>query len=206
MILNFGNIYYNGIYKFKKCPKKIDENKKYTITGEFNNTLIKNGETGYFIGVPCENILESLKEYKWKIKIIRSKNNENNYNDNYNYNNNYNYNYNYNYKNNYIKVGVAPIDFDINSSTYNYGWYLDCSNSCLYSGPPHNYSGKKTNLNHVKDEVIISLDMKNQSLKFIIDDKDNGESYSNIPIDKPLTPVVFLYNKNEKIEITNCLN
>ncbi len=59
---------------------------------------------------------------------------------------------------------MAPIDFDINSSSYNYGWYLDCSNSCLYSGPPHNYNGTRTNLNQVKDEVIVSLDLKKQSL------------------------------------------
>ena len=47
------------------------------------------------MGTICENILEKGKEFIWKIKILKNKN-----------------------KNNNIMVGVAPIDFDINSSTY----------------------------------------------------------------------------------------
>ena len=44
-------------------------------------------------------------------------------------------------------VGVAPIDFDINSSDYTTcGWFYYCYNSTLFSGPPHNYSKKFTNL------------------------------------------------------------
>ena len=50
----------------------------------------------------CENILEKSNEYKWEIKIIKTTK----------------------YKN--IMVGVAPIDFDINSSYYNYGYYYYC--------------------------------------------------------------------------------
>ena len=101
-------------------------------------------------------------------------------------------------------VGVAPIDFDINSSNYyNYGWYFYFAN-CLYSGPPHNFSGKSANLSDIKDEIIIVMNMEIGSLKFIINNEDKGYSYTDIPLDKPLAPAVFLYNLNDSIEITNC--
>ena len=63
------------------------------------------------------------------------------------------------------------------------------------------YNGKMTYLNKVKDELIIIMDMEKGTLKFIIDDEDNGESYSDIPIDKPLAPAVFLYYTNDSLEI-----
>ena len=102
-------------------------------------------------------------------------------------------------------VGVAPIDFDINSSKYdNCGWYFYCYNSTLYSGPPHKYSGKGTNLSKVNDEIIVVMNMKKRALKFIIDNEDKGESYTNIPIDKPLFPAVCLYHINDSVEILEC--
>ena len=106
-------------------------------------------------------------------------------------------------------VGAAPKDFDINSSSYNTcGWYLHChhnyNNPSLYSGPPYNYSCKSTNLNKVKNEIIIVLNIKRRTLKFIIDNEDKGESYSNIPIDKPIFPVVLLYDKDDSVEIVKC--
>ena len=105
----------------------------------------------------------------------------------------------------YIMVGVAPIDFDINSSYhYTCGWYFYLCNSTLYSGPPHNYSGKKTNLSNQKDEIIVVMNMNKRSLKFIINNEDKGDSYSDIPIDKPLFPAVFLYYTNDSVEIIEC--
>ena len=88
-------------------------------------------------------------------------------------------------------------DFDINSSNYKTGWYLwSCHTPpTLYSGPPFNYSNLKTNLSEVKDEIVIEMNMKKRTLKFIINNKDQGESYTNIPMDKPLFPAVCLYNK-----------
>ena len=132
------------------------------------------------MGTICENELEKSKIYKWKIKILKTQ-----------------------YK--CIMVGVAPIDFDINSSDYsNCGWYFYCTNSTLCSGPPFNYSLKQTNLSSVKDEIIIVMDMNKGSLKFIIDNEDKGESYTNIPLDKPITPAVCLYHLNDSVEIIEC--
>ena len=68
-------------------------------------------------GTICEEELEKGKEHRWEIKILKNQCNS-------------------------IMVGVAPIDYDINSSTYNNcGWYFHFQNY-LYSGPPHNF-GKK---------------------------------------------------------------
>ena len=103
-------------------------------------------------------------------------------------------------------VGVAPINFDINSSTYfNCGWYMYCYsgnlNPVLWSGPPHNYSCKRTDLNKVKDEVLVIMDMNTRTLKFIIDNNDKGNSYTDIPIDKPIFPAVLLYDKDDSVQI-----
>ena len=45
------------------------------------------------------------------------------------------------------------------------------------------------------------MNMKKRTLKFIINDEDIGESYKDIPIDKPLFPAIFLCNKNDSIEL-----
>ena len=98
-------------------------------------------------------------------------------------------------------VGVAPIDFDINSSIYNYGWYICCYDSSLYSGPPHNYVYKDSNLKKINDEIKIIMNTNKGTLKFIIDDEDKGESFIDIPLNKPLSPCVLLYNTNDSVEI-----
>ena len=90
------------------------------------------------MGTICENELDkSLEEHKWKIKILKSKRKS-------------------------ILVGVAPSDFDINTSTYNCGWYLNCfpNPPNLCSGPPFNYNGLNTNLSQVKDEIVIVMNIK----------------------------------------------
>ena len=132
------------------------------------------------MGTICENELaQSIEEHKWKIKLLNVTRKE-------------------------LLVGFAPIDFDINSSDYNRGHYFYCNNSTLYSGPPFNYSGKKTNLSKVNDEIVVIMNMKKRTLKFLINNEDKGDSYTNIPIDKPLFPSVMLYYQNDSIEISEC--
>ena len=176
---NFGNIYYNK-YSFKKCPLNISEERKYSITGEKENIITKTG-SNCCMGNICENELDKSKEeHIWKIKILKTL-----YYD--------------------IMVGVATIDFDINTASYetnkNYGWYYHCYNGGLYSGPPHNYQYKGTNLKSKNNEIRIIMNMKKRTLKFIIDNEDKGESYTDIPLDKPIAPSVLLYNTNDSVEI-----
>ena len=44
--------------------------------------------------------------------------------------------------------------------------------------------------------------MKKRTLKFIINNEDKGDSYINIPIDKPIFPAVCLYHKDDSVEIS----
>ena len=166
-------------FSFKECPQNIKENRAYSLSGKNNNILTKTGNDFDWAGAICENELESsIEEHKWKIKILKS-------------------------KKQWIMIGVAPSDFDINSSSYNTcGWYIGVDNSCLYSGPPLNFNGAKTKLSKIKDEIVVIMNMKKRALKFIINNEDNGDSYTNIPIDKPLYPAVCLYNKNDWVEIS----
>ena len=48
------------------------------------------------------------------------------------------------------------------------------------------------------------MNTKKGELKFIINNEDKGASYTNIPLDKPLTPSIFLYNINDSVEILEC--
>ena len=51
-IKEFGKIYYIN-FKFKECPKNIDEKRKYEIIGDKKNKIIKKGTNGYWTGVIC---------------------------------------------------------------------------------------------------------------------------------------------------------
>ena len=46
------------------------------------------------------------------------------------------------------------------------------------------------------------MNMKKRSLKFIINNEDKGDSYIDIPIDKPIFPAVILYHTNDSVEIS----
>ena len=133
------------------------------------------------MGTICEYELDkSIEEHKWKIKILKTTQ----------------------YK--YIMVGVAPSDFDINSSEWSTcGWYFYCGRPTLFSGPPFNYNDKDTNLSKVDNEIIVVMNMKKRTLKFIINNEDKGESYIDIPLDKPIYPAVLLYDTNDSVEITD---
>ena len=190
-IKKFGYIFPNtDNFKFKKCVETINKNKLYTISANNENILTKSGDDGW-VGVLCQNGLDDSRDkYTWKIKILKTYNGT-------------------------IMVGAAPIDFDINSSSYdNCGWYFYCYSSVLYSGYPHFYKNKKTDLKKPQKEIKIILNMKRRTLNFIVDGEDKDESYLNIededesylnmPIDKPIVPTVFLYHKNDSVEIMEC--
>ena len=107
-------------------------------------------------------------------------------------------------------IGIAASDFDFNRASYNtnnnFGWYYYCYYGSLYSGQPHNYQDKKTNLKSKKNEVIVVMNMKKRSLKFIIDGKDKGDSYIDIPLNKPIFPSILLADKDDSVEIIDINN
>ena len=180
-IKTFGNIYIydNKIFKLKKnINEKKEEN--YTITGENNNILTKTRNDSIRVGIICENILEKDREYKWKIKILKTKN--------------------YNFM-----VGVAPNDYyeQEKNASYKYGWFFSCDNQRLYSGLPFNYDSKTTNLKKPKNEIIVIMNMIKRTLKFLVDNEDKGDSYKDIPLDKPLSPALLIYDEDDSLEIIN---
>ena len=171
-IKNFGEI---NLENYKKYAFKT-----CSITGDNNNILTKTGTNQKWYGTICINELDkSIEEHIWKIKILKT-NNKN------------------------IMVGVAPIDFDINliNNFNKCGWYCVCHSSNLYSGPPFNYSGKSSGLSKINNEIIVIMNMKKRTIKFKINNEDKGDSYINIPIDKPIFPAIILLDPNDSIEIT----
>ena len=182
-IKSFGNLLdVSYKYIFKKCPDNIQEDKKtFIITGENGNIMTRTApfKNWNWTGTTCLHQLEKGLEYKWKIKILKT-------------------------NRKCVLVGVAPIDFIINQTSWHCGWYMVCSASTVFSGPPYNYSDYKGyNLPAVKDEVIVIMNMEKRTLKFIINGEDKGDQYTNIPIDKPLFPTVLLVDKDDTIQITN---
>ena len=181
-IKSFG-IIFNDSYKyiFKKCPDNIKEKRTFIITGENGNimTRVTPFNNWNWRGTTCLYELKRGKIYKWKISILKT-------------------------KHKYMCVGIATNDFVINQTSWHCGYYLECSISSLCSGPPHNYNDYKGfNLPAVKDEVILIMDMDKRTLKFIINNEDRGDQYTNIPIDKPLFPAVLLVDQDDTIEITD---
>ena len=177
-IKEFGCIYKFGGFRFRECPKNVINSRRYIISGENNNIMTKVGSSGSFSGAICQIELLNSQIYKWKIKILKT-------------------------KDYHIYIGIVNTDFDNNSPLPDKcGWYYYCQNSSLRSGPPYYYNGKETNLKNKKDEIVIIMDTEKRTLKFIIDNEDKGDSYTDIPIDKPIFPVVLLYENNDSVEIT----
>ena len=184
-IKQFGKIF---LFQFSllKCPENINEERKYIISGDKQNIITKIGTDTNWMGVICEHPLnQKVEEHKWKIKILKTHSYD-------------------------IMIGIANGDFDINRASYNrgnnFGWYYYSFYGELYSGPPQNYQGKKTNLKNKKNEIVIVMNMKKRTLKFIIDGEDQGDSFTDIPLDKPLFPSILLYNKNDSVEIIEIKN
>ena len=174
----FGTIY-EKIFRFKENK----ESQSYLITGEERNIVTKTKNDNIRIGIICENILEKDRIYKWKIKILQTESYD-------------------------IMVGVAPSDYNniLKKNSYQYGWFFSCDNQRLYSGPPFNYISVKTNINKPEKDIIVIMNMNKGTLKFIVDDEDKGDSYIDIPLDKPLSPAVNIYNVNDSLQIINFEN
>ena len=175
-IKNLGKVvFYNYRYMFNQCPSDISEKKRFKITGDKLNIITKTGPNFVWTGTTCLSEFKEYVEYKWKIKILNSETKQ-------------------------IMIGVAPIDFNAEKlDTTDFaintcGWYFYCYDLKLYSGPPHNFINKNTGIKDYSDEIIVIMNMNTRTLKFIVNNLDKGEQYKDIPIDKPLYPVVCLFN------------
>lgn len=111
-------------------------------------------------------------------------------------------------------VGVAP--YDINQQTKRNceecGWYFDCFNSALYSGPPHYYKWPGVLCGPRKgagkyvgngDTVGVKMDTSTGELAFFVNGEWLEPGLSGIPLDKPLVPCTILEWEGDKAELTD---
>lgn len=175
---NFG--YIHKPFSFKLCPKDLNS---YQISGKNRNIVTKTDNQ--YVGAIVDSTLEPNSKIKWTIKMLNN-------------------------KIPHICLGVAPYDYDLyKKSPYNFGWTLHINSTTysptIYSGPPHNYSGKSTSLsiyNYNKcNEIGIIMNTKEGALSFILNNEKPIECFSNIPLDKPLSPVIYFDHPNESMEI-----
>ena len=180
---------YTFNFPLKKCSFFISEEKKFIILGEGENIITKTGTNFNWTGTISNNKIDFSKkeEYIFKFKILNT--------EFYN-----------------IMLGVATMDSNFNKASFEdnkankiFGWYYSLSNGYLFSREPQNYSYKNIGLDsRVKElNMIIKTDIKKKyaNLKFIINDEDKGDSYTKIPLDKPISPSILLFHTNDSVEI-----
>ena len=180
---------------WEKCPDDVEKKCRYFVD-EKNPRIIgkKKDENVIFWDESCSNAFGNKpiplnKVTSWSIKILNSKDN-----DGYG-----------------ICIGVAPSDID-RSDTYitaECGWYFDCYNSTLYSGPPHYYRGKAYGPRkgdgeyvHTGDSVGVVMDTSKGKLSFALKGVNLGVAYEGIPLDKPLIPCVAFMHLGDSFEFS----
>ena len=155
---------------WKECPKG-----KY-ITGKKNPRVVKS--TRSWCTATWSTPLPPNKTTSWTIKIL----DETYTSSIFNY------------------IGVAPSRIDPYEAGNNYkcGWYINCHDSTLCSGPPHEYKSKKYVQNvdakssYTGDSVGVVMDTAKGELSFVLNEVNIGVAYEGIPLDEPLVPCVLL--------------
>ena len=184
---------------WKKCPENVSSERRYEVSEESPRI------------VRCESADDSSSDYEqngwrtiigavtipaaskvsWGVKIIMTSWNCSG-----------------------IYIGVAPFDIDQNKDN-NYticGWYFNCYDSTLWSGPPHNYKhpGKEYGPRKNKGEYVrkgdtinISMDTIKGELSFVLGGVSYGIAFEGIPLDKPLVPCAILWYNDDIIELVS---
>lgn len=173
-------------WAWAQCPQGVYNSSAYAIN-ENKPTRIatKSGDWGYSTIIGNTHILLN-KVSSWDIKVRKSRDG------------------------NGVFVGVAPYDINQNEdNTDKYGWYFNCYNSALVSGPPHNYRGdkeygpRKGDGHYIRTgkTVGVVMDTIKSELSFVLDKANYGAAYEGIPLDKPLVPCVLLWFRNDSVEL-----
>ena len=172
--------YFAKPLSFKSCPKDLNS---YKISGKNRNIVTKTDSQ--YVGAIIDTPLEKNSITKWTIKILSI-------------------------QIPHICLGVAPSDYDLYmKSPYYFGWTLHINSysdrPTLYSGSPHNYSGASTSLSiydyNKCNEISLIMNTKEGKLSYILNNEKPIECFSNIPLDKPLSPVVYFDKPNDSMEI-----
>ena len=167
---------------WKKCPNYVDEKNKYFVDELSPMTTTKTKDD--YNDLPLCTVIGNTplpqnKVTSWSIKILKSMNNDGSL----------------------IYIGIAPFDIDQSKgdNCEKCGWYFDCYDSTLHSGPPHNYNGKEYGPRKgdgeyicIGDSVGVVMDTAKGELSFVVNGVNLGVACDGIPLDKPLVPCVLL--------------
>lgn len=173
---------------WRKCPDNVNNDRKYNV--DINRPRVAAKANGSSICTVIGNASIPLNAVtSWVIKVVNTSG----------------------HGVAGVYVGVAPSDINQNEeSNYNKcGWYLNCYNSTLRSGPPHKYSDKSYGPRKVKggeyvrtsDSFGVVMDAKKGDLSFTLNGVSHGVAYERIPLDKPLVPCVLLCYNNSTVEL-----
>ena len=174
---------------WKECPKNIRfDDQRYYIDKKDPRIATKSRGLIMLGTVIGSTPLPLNTVTSWSIKILKSK-----YNDGKG-----------------ISVGVISFGIDyIRMFNFNtIGWYLNCYDSTLCSGYPHNYKGleygprkKEGEYVHNGDSVGVVMDTTKGELSFALNGANLGVAYEGILLDEPLMPCVTLKQGNDSVEL-----
>lgn len=173
---------------WRVCPEYVSKGSRYSVD-KCKRCKVATFD-GHVFGTVLGNMtlpFDSL--ISWDVNILQSRNNGNG-----------------------IFVGIAPFDIDQNDSNNykKYGWYINCCDLTLISGPPHKYIDKpympkklfkKAVTITTGDSIGVLMDTTKYELSFIIKNNNYGVAYENIPCDKPLIPCVVLQWDKDSVEL-----
>ena len=172
--------------EWKECPEYVDKDHRYLLDKESSQKAIHE-ESNHCI-ITGKNPLPSCAVSSWLIEVdkpsgsIRKR----------------------------FLIGVAPFDVNQNEvgpDYYKSGWYYDCLNGTLKSGPPHNYGPlyeprkKFEKYDSEKWEFGVVMDTAKGELSFIMDEMDCGVAYRGIPLDRPLVPCVIFMDDTKDFSV-----
>ena len=172
---------------WKPCPTKVSPDCTYFILGGGKRVASKNSANGFAVIIGSV-ALPKRGTTSWGIKCLKT----------------------FQDKSHEVYVGVrsvrlSPCD---NINFENHGWFFNCYNSSLWSGPPHKYKRKyygpiKELGEYVRtgDTVGVVMDTEKGSLSFSVNGESYGVAFEGIPLDKPLVPCVVLKNECDTIEL-----
>ena len=182
---------------------------EYVLSGEKENIITKFSKQNW-IRILSKNILETQMEYNFKIRIIKSKSkqimvgiaqiNPEIIRNEFLYSMKSLQNINSFWRKRSLMFHLfKKIDkFDLIT---NYGWYYSINSSSLFSDSPQNYRGYGINYNNNQDEIKLNINMKNGTFNLVINEDNKVQLYNNIPLNKPLSLSVLLYDEEDSIEI-----
>lgn len=175
---------------WKTCPRTVSKSNHYDLDKWDTKVAIFKGSllSANVCTITTSNYIPKGEGvYSWEVEIVKSK--EDNGSG--------------------IYIGVAPADIDQDADNFKRcGWYINCFNMGLFSGPPQNYSKKEygpkgRNGQYVgsRDKIGVVMDMAKGVLSFVVKGDNYGPAFEGIPLEKRLMPCVILANKGDSVKL-----